>query len=71
MCQSISTKGSTAKRIKIKGHNFKEVYPSPVLMKLGVRKCIILSSLFTKVKDEVVFLCFSNFNSCSKRMAGN
>ena len=34
--------------VKIKGHSFIGVYPSPVLMNLDARKCIILSCLFIK-----------------------
>ena len=40
-------------KVKIKGHNFTGVYPSPVLMKMDARKCIILSCLFIKLKDQV------------------
>ena len=40
---------------KFKRHNFTGVYPNPVLMKLGARKCIILSCWFIKLKDNVVF----------------
>ena len=57
--------------VKIKGHNFIGVYPSSVLMKLDARKCIILLCLFIKLKDEVVFSCFSDLHCYSKQMAGN
>ena len=57
--------------VKIKGHDFTGVYPSPVVMNLDARKCIILSCLFIKLKGEVVFSCFSDFHCYSKRMAGN
>ena len=43
-----------------KGHNFTLVYPSTVQVKLEARKCIILPSLCINLKDEVVFLLFSN-----------
>ena len=33
-----------------------------VSMKLGTRKCIIESFLLIKFKDEVDFLCLSDFN---------
>ena len=36
--------------VKIKGHNFTGVYPSPVLMKLDARKCIILSCFLSNLK---------------------
>ena len=52
--------------VKIRGHNSTWVYPSPMLMTLDARKCIILSCMFIKLKDEVVFSYFSDFNSCSK-----
>ena len=52
--------------VKIKGHNFTGVFPSLVLMKLDGRKFIILSWLYIKLKDEVVFSCFSDFHCCSK-----
>ena len=48
--------------VKFKGHNFKGVYPSPVLIKLDARKCILLSCLFIKLKDEVLFSCFRDFH---------
>ena len=48
--------------VKIKGHSFTGVYPSPVLMKLEARKYNMLSCLFLKNKVEVVFSLFSNFN---------
>ena len=67
--KSISSKGSRA--VKIKGHNFTGVYPSLVLMKLDERKCIILSCLFIKLKDEVVFSCFIDFHYYLIRMVGN
>ena len=35
--------------VKIKGHNFRGVHPSPIFMKLVARKCIILSCLFIKL----------------------
>ena len=57
--------------VKIKGHNFTGVYPSHVLMKLGARQCIILSCLFIKLKDKIVFSRFSDFHCYSKRIAGN
>ena len=64
MYESIASKGSRAKHIvKIKGHNFTGVYPSRVLMKLDARKCIILSCLVIKLKDEVVFSCFSDLHA--------
>ena len=44
--------------VKIKGHNFTGVYPSPVLMKLDARKCIILSCFFLKNKLRL----FSHFS---------
>ena len=44
--------------VKIKGHNFTGVYPSPVFMKLDARKCIILSCFFINRKNEVFFLMF-------------
>ena len=47
--------------VKIKGHNFTGVYPSPVFMKLVARKCIILSCLFIKLKNKV-FSCFIDFS---------
>ena len=50
--------------VNIKGHNFTRV-------KLDARKCIILSCLFIKLKDEAVFSCFSDLHCYSKRMAGN
>ena len=63
MCKSISSEGGRAKIVKIKGHNFTGVYPSPGLMKLDAIKCTILSCLFIKFKDEVVFSCFGDFFS--------
>ena len=51
-------------RVKIKGHNFTGVYPGPVLMKLDARKCILLSCLFLKLKDEAVISCFDR-HCCS------
>ena len=54
--------------VKIEGHNFTGVCPSPVPIKLGARKCIIMSYLFIRLKDEVVFFYFSDINRCSKRM---
>ena len=48
--------------VKIKGHNFTGVHPSPVLMKLDARKCILLSGLFLKLKDEAGFSCFSELH---------
>ena len=55
--------------VKIKGHDSTGVYPSPVLMKLDARKCIILSFLCIKLKDEVVFSSFSDRHCYSKRMS--
>ena len=63
MCKSISSEGGRAKIVKIKGHNFTGVYPSPGLMKLYAIKCTILSCLFIKLKDEVIFSCFDDFLS--------
>ena len=57
--------------VKIRGHNFTGLYPGPVLMKLNARKCILLSGLFIKLKDEAVFSCFIDLHCYSKRMAGN
>ena len=59
--------------VKIKGHYFTGAYPCSVVMKLDARHGtrIILSCLFFKLKDEVVFSCFSDFHFYSKRMAGN
>ena len=57
--------------VKIKGHNFTGLYHSPIPIKPGARKCIILSCLSIKLKEKVVFLCFSDFDCCSKRMACN
>ena len=72
MRKSIFYKGNTEPNIvKIKGHDFTGVYPSPVLMNLDARKCIILSCLLSKLKDDVVFSCFSDFHCYSKQMAGN
>ena len=71
MCKCISNKGSVAKISQIKGHKFIGVYPSPVLIKLGARKCIILSCLCIKLKDKAVFLCLSDFNCYSNQMACN
>ena len=34
--------------VKIKGHNFTGVYPSPVVMNLDAKKCIKLSCLLIK-----------------------
>ena len=49
MCKSIFSKGIVEPNIvKIKGQNFTGVYPSPVLMNLDARKCIILSCLFIR-----------------------
>ena len=70
MCKSISNKGSVATNCQ-KGHNCIGVNPSPVLVKLGERKCIILSGLCIKLKDVAVILCLSDFNCYSKRMACN
>ena len=52
--------------VKIMEHNFTGVYSSPVLMKLDARKCMLLSCFFIKLKDEVIFLCFSNFSPLFK-----
>ena len=56
--------------VKITGHNFTGVHPSQAPIMAGERKCIILSFLYIKPKDEV-FLRFSNINCCSKRVACN
>ena len=61
MCKSISSKGGRAKHSQNQGTYFIGVHPSPVLMKLDARKCIILSCLFIRLKDEAVFSCFSVF----------
>ena len=45
--------------VKIKGHNFTGVYPSPSLMKLDARKCIIFSCSFLKKKQLRLFSHFS------------
>ena len=42
----------------IHSQNFTGIYPSPVLMKLDARKCIILSCLIHKNKVEVFLLTF-------------
>ena len=55
-------KGVEPNIVKIKGHYFKGVFSSLILMKLDARKCIILSCLFIKIKDEVVFSCFSDLH---------
>ena len=49
--------------VKINEHYFTGVYPSPVLMNLDARKCIIYCHVcLSKLKDEVVFSCFSDFH---------
>ena len=54
---SISSKGSIAKLSQNQGIYFYRD-PNPVPIKLGARKCIILSCECINLKDEVVFLCF-------------
>ena len=49
MVKYISNKGSIAK------HSFTKVYPSPVTIKLGARKCTISSCLFIKLKKKRLF----------------
>ena len=64
LANSFSAKVVESNIVKIKGHNFTRVFPSPVLMKLDARKSIILSCLFLKNTFEAVFSIFSNFNYC-------
>ena len=40
-------------------------------MKLGSRKCTILSCLFIKLKDGVAFLCVNEFKCCSNKWLAN
>ena len=42
---------------KIKGHNFTGVYPSPFLIKVGGRKCIILSCIKLSNVKMGLFSC--------------
>ena len=42
--------------VNIKGHSFTGLYPSQAPITAVERKCIIMSFLYIKPKDEVVFL---------------
>ena len=67
----LSAKVVESNTVKIKGHNFTGVYPSPVLKELDARKCILLSGWFLKLKNEIVFSSFTDLHCYSKCMAGN
>lgn len=57
--------------VKFKGHNFTRVYPSPVVMNQDARNLSYCHVGSSKLTDEVVFPCFSDFPCYSKRIAGN
>ena len=46
--------------VKIKGHNFTRVYPSPYSPEADARKHIILLCMYFTLENDVFLLCFTD-----------